>query len=652
MTRNIILGNGNMLVCLDKNARIRDFYYPYVGQENHVASNIHRTGVYIDGKFSWVNEDDWDLFIKYKKDALVSEIYAYNSDLEIELKINEIVHYEKNIFLRKVEVQNKSPNKRNIKVFFSQNFNISDANVGDTVYYDPISESLINYKGKRYFLIGGESEGKVFDDFATGGAQGVDNKQGTYVDCENGELSKNPIEHGAVDSSIGFSRFFEANETKEIDYWICVGKKHGEIIDLKNFIKKIGTQKMMKETEKYWINWLDNKKIDFSGLDQKIIDLFRRSLLIVRAQTDNGGAIIAANDTHTFHFKKDTYSYMWPRDGALIARSLDRVGHKEITTKFFKFCSRLIVKEGYLLHKYLPDGSYGSSWHSWLNRGKIQLPIQEDETSLVLDALWKHYEKHGDEEMIKEIYESFIKKAADFMTEFRYEDTKLPKQTYDLWEEKLGVHTFTCSTVYAGLIAASKFAEKFGKKVDSKKYVKAAKEVKEAIIKYLYDEEMKVFVKGVYFDENNNMKKDYTVDSSTFYSLFEYGILDIDDPKMIQTAEITVNRLWSVERCGGMGRYEKDHYYKKYPNLNNPWIISTMWLCEYYIKRAKKVEELKPALDLLNWANQKALDSGVLSEQLDPITCNPLSVAPLTWSHAGFIIAVVKYLDKFKELSK
>ena len=60
-------------------------------------------------------------------------------------------------------------------------------------------------------------------------------------------------------------------------------------------------------------------------------------------------------------------------------------------------------------HKYNPDGSLGSSWHSWVDGDKIQLPIQEDETALVLDALWKHYDKYGDDDlMIEKMYKKFI----------------------------------------------------------------------------------------------------------------------------------------------------------------------------------------------------------------------------------------------------
>ena len=647
MTRHLVLGNENLLVCIDKNARIRDLYYPHIGQENHVSSNAHYLGVWIDGEFSRVSLDDWHLSIKYKKDSLVGETIAENHRLKVKLKINEAVHHEKNIFLKKVEVENLLDKKREVRVFFSQHFHISENNIGDTVYYNPILESLINYKGKRYFLIGGMHEGKPFTDYATGVA-GNNGKEGTYVDAEDGVLGKNPVEHGTVDSTIGFSVNLEAGEKKEIDYWICVGKKYSEIGELRNFVLNQTLNKLIKETEKYWVKWA-NQKISFKDKDEKILDLFKRSLLIVKAQTNSNGAIIAANDTHTFHFKKDTYSYMWPRDGALIARSLDKVGHKDITTKFFEFCSDAITKKGFLLHKYRPDGSLGSSWHSWLKGDKLQYPIQEDETALVLDALWKHYLRHEDVEMIKGMYKNFIKRAGDFLVEYRDEKTKLPKESYDLWEEKLGVHTFTCSTVYAGLEAAKNLAERFGTKKDAKIYEKAAKEIQEATMKYMYDEERKIFIKGVYSDKEGKMKKDYTIDSSTFYGLFEYRLIGIDDERLTRTIEETLKKLWCIEKAGGMCRYENDMYHRTHSSPN-PWIITTMWLAEYYIAKAKTKKELVPAEDLLKWVTEKALPSGSLSEQIHPVTSETISVAPLTWSHAGFIIAAIKYFGKLKKL--
>ena len=672
MTRHAILGNGNMLVCTDKNALIRDFYYPYVGQENHVSGNVHRIGVWIDGVFSWMTSSEWKIEIKYLKDSLVSDVVAINERLGVELRMKECVHFEKNIYLRNVKVKNNFDEKREIRVFFSQHFHISEDTIGDSIYFDPEMSSIVNYKGKRYFLTGGEGDvrdesssdaedfgvapalsGRMnFDDYAVGVAGGVGNKRGTYVDCEDGVLGKNSVEHGSTDSAIGFSLKIEAGEEKEIDYWIAVGKNYAEIVKLRNFIVEESAEKLIKDTENYWLGWVTKSNVDFDRLSDEVVDLFKRSLLIIRAQTDNHGATIAANDTHTLRFKRDTYSYMWPRDGALISRSLDHAGHSDMTKKFFKFCSKVISKEGYLMHKYNPDGSLGSSWHSWLKEGKFQLPIQEDETALVLDALWKHYEKYGDEDgMIEKMYESFIKKMGNFLETFRNLETGLPKESYDLWEEKLGVHTFTCSATYAGLVAAGKFAEVFGDKKDVKKYFDTAEDVRVKTLEYMFDKERGIFVKGVYY-EGTEMKMDRTIDASTFYGLFEFNLLDINDPRLIRTVEETLEKLWLDDGCSGLARYENDMYHRVSGKRENPWIISTMWLAKYYIDKSKNLKDLELAKDLFDWVVEKTLPSGVLAEQFDPETSKPLSVAPLTWSHAGFVVAVIKYLNKFEELRK
>ena len=39
MARSMVLGNGNTMVCLDQFGQVRDFYFPYVGQDNHIGSN-------------------------------------------------------------------------------------------------------------------------------------------------------------------------------------------------------------------------------------------------------------------------------------------------------------------------------------------------------------------------------------------------------------------------------------------------------------------------------------------------------------------------------------------------------------------------------------------------------------------------------------
>ena len=54
--------------------------------------------------------------------------------------------------------------------------------------------------------------------------------------------------------------------------------------------------------------------------------------------------------------------------------------------------------------------------------------------------------------------------------------------------------------------------------------------------------------------------------------------------------------------------------------------------------------------DTLEWVRARALPSGSLAEQVHPITGAPLSVSPLTWSHATLVGVVNRYLTMRREL--
>ena len=62
--------------------------------------------------------------------------------------------------------------------------------------------------------------------------------------------------------------------------------------------------------------------------------------------------------------------------------------------------------------------------------------------------------------------------------------------------------------------------------------------------------------------------------------------------------------------------------------------------------KATTVDQLKEAVPLLEWVADRALASGVLAEQVHPHTNEPLSVSPLTWSHATYVQTVLDYLEK------
>jgi len=113
-------------------------------------------------------------------------------------------------------------------------------------------------------------------------------------------------------------------------------------------------------------------------------------------------------------------------------------------------------------------------------------------------------------------------------------------------------------------------------------------------------------------------------------------------------------RLWVHTDVGGIARFENDTGHKIAADAarvpGNPWILCTLWLAEHAIARARSVAELQSALDHVRWARSKASASLVLPEQVDPYDGQPLSVAPLTWSHAQVVSVVRGYLDALRQL--
>ena len=77
MPRAIVTGNGNLLACLNKHNLLEDFYFPYVGMEDHIAfEHWHRLGIHDGHHFSWIDEDHWHHETNYLPDSLVTDSSA------------------------------------------------------------------------------------------------------------------------------------------------------------------------------------------------------------------------------------------------------------------------------------------------------------------------------------------------------------------------------------------------------------------------------------------------------------------------------------------------------------------------------------------------------------------------------------------------
>jgi glucoamylase len=489
LPRDLPLGNGNLLVAFDKTYQIRDLYWPHVGLENHAMGHTFRLGVWAEGDFKWLEDPGWERHLVYQGANLVSQVNLNHQELKLSLSIQDAVDFHESLLIRRFEVTNRSNKDREVRLFLHHDFHISGNVVGDTAYYEPDRRAVLHYKGQRWFLINGAvvlEKGDpgpgwpATEDTAVGmvvgvhqwacGLKEIRNLQGTWRDAEDGQLSGSPVAHGSVDSCVGFTLSVPARGSRTMYAWLAVGPDFSSVALLNRMVRQRGPESFLDRTRGYWQLWLDSHLPDFGGLPPALCATYQTSLAIIRTQVDESGAVIAANDSDVSSDVRDTYSYMWPRDGALVTSALVDAGYIDIPRSFFQFCARALSPEGYLLHKYNPDGTLASSWHPWIRDGHKDIPLQEDETALVLWALWHHFDHHRDVEFIKPLYRPMIIRAADFLARFRDEKTGLPLPSYDLWEERHGVHAWTVAATWAGLDAASRFAEAFGDEKSGRHY--------------------------------------------------------------------------------------------------------------------------------------------------------------------------------------
>jgi oligosaccharide amylase len=647
MPRDLPIGNGSLLVAFDAQYRLADFYFPRVGMENQAAARF-RFGVHAEGETHWTDEAPWQRTLDYLRDTLVTDVLLQNETAGIRLRCYDAIDPDANVYLRRIVVRNLRDEARAIKLILHHDFALYGNGIGDTAMFEPTSRSVIHYKAKRFVLINCavESEAGVRE-YACGKSTTVGG-EATWLMPE-GSLSMSPIAQGAVESTIAVPVHLEPAGTATVLYWMCAGRTHDEVRRLNDEVRKETAAQVLSRTGSYWYTWVNKADIDLAELPDELVDLYRRSLLIVATQCDRGGAIIAANDSDIQWGHNDHYSYMWTRDAAFVCDALDRAGYPEITRRFLLFANRVILDEGFFLHKYNPDGSPAPLWHPWVRDGKPQLPIQLDETALVIWLVARHYQRTRDLDLLREVYQRLVVKPADFLVHYRSSEHGLPHPCFDLWEERQGVFTFTCATVWAALDAAAELANLFNDQERRATYSKAAGELRESMKKLLWLEDEGRFARGLTLDG----QLDKTVDASAF-ATFYLGVFPATSAMVTGTMRAVRERLWVHTDAGGIARYENDGYHRISDETarvpGNPWIICTLWLAEHTVATATSAEELQSALDLVRWVRSKATSSLVLPEQIDPYDGQPLSVAPLTWSHAQVISVLLGYLERTRAL--
>lgn len=645
MTRPLLLSNGSLHVGINLYGMVHDLYYPHVGLENHAAAQNmrHRIGVWVEDSFSWLDDGTWDFKMNYDPHGMVGHTRAHNERLQVTLELTDCVDYEWDVFLRNIHVINGAKGAREIRLFMHQMLLINHSLNRDTAQYLPEQHAILHYKGRRSFVAGGkDADDNPFTQFSIG-LFGLEGHDGVYRDAEDGVLSGNAVEFGQVDSAFGFTLHIAELESTRVSYWLCAARVQHEAIALHEVLQKMNTEERFERTIAHWKRWLEPAEKHIAGFAKELQEPFRNSLLLVKAAIDHKGGVVASTDTTMLNYKRDAYAYCWPRDGAYALMPLLRLGYKTELKNFFAFSRQGLHPDGFLHHKYQPDAAVGSSWHPYIVQGRVVPPIQEDETAIVAYLFCEYMRINRDRKVFDDFYETLLVPMCNFMSTYIDPQTKLPRASYDLWEEKFLTHTYTVALVWAALSQAVELAARYKKHADAVRWQTCADDIKMAA-HLLYRPEKQIFCKGFINRGNAQLEYDDTLDSSSVYAASMYGLFAPDSPQL--TASLaTLRALYNIkeDQPTVAGRYQNDPYYVATGSpLGNPWVITSLWLAKFDTADGNK----QRARRTIDWVKDRMLSTGVLPEQFNEFTLKFLSVAPLTWSQAEFMTSVLDLHEK------
>ena len=452
----------------------------------------------------------------------------------------------------------------------------------------------------------------------------------------DGEIGGKDYIGMSSDSSISYDiEKLKPGEEKEIDIVISIH-------DNKNFsmekidediirIKKLDLKKEFNDTKKYWNNYLDkhntiNLKEPKNEKEQKIHKIYKRTILLFPLLYNyETGGISAAAEVDEERNKCGGYSYCWPRDAIFITKAMYELNMNKEVEKFYKdFCKNTQSKNGMWEQRFYTNGSLAPSWG-----------YQVDETAAVIYGIYDYYKNKQDIKFLKDNLKT-CEKALKFLNKYidNLFENKNQQLSYDIWEECEDIHCYSLGTILAALGNMLEIYDaikplfetnrlKLEQIAKAEEQIKVKqRELKKYILNNFYNKEKGSFVRN---------KTDNKMDISLLGLVYPFNIFSPKEKKILNTVERINMTLRTY--TGGYLRYEGDNYIG-----GNPWVIANLWLAEYYLSAGSKTK----AKEYFNFAIIGSNNHGLLPEQVDNSTMDPVWVIGLGWSHAMFITVLKK----------
>lgn len=366
--------------------------------------------------------------------------------------------------------------------------------------------------------------------------------------AENGKFSRKYGVYRGDNISFGalYSFLLQPNEPIEITVIRAFGRNGHESHLTAEQARKESTESIIQKTSERIMQWIQSGNVP-NTIKGDALDLYYKSLLVLKnAQNPVVGTI-----SSSFHV---LYGYKnWMRDALMSAFMLDAAGHHDEFRLFMDWAAEYATlddKGGFHTTYSSIDGSFV---------GFVE--PQYDANGLYLMAMNYHLQCFGDNEWVKSKIPQ-LEKFAELLMKRSYKYNLAPDDRSP-WEESSDHHTglpvptyytpWMMGNSYGGLVALSKIERQNGDISKSEDYLNRANEIKEATLKYLWDDSNQRFYRG---RNSETFEIDEKAESATLSVIFT-GLVKGDEAR--SHLKYIVSKLTHLEY--GLARYTGDPFF-------------------------------------------------------------------------------------------
>lgn len=649
-----VIGNSRLLLTLSPDGQMQRLFWPHVDGPQHVERLVW--GLSVDGgPVAWQDGPGWQHTQDYETDQNIL-VTRSRREPGVMVTATDAAVPGRDLLVRQMRFRNTGTRPVGLRFVIYQWLRVDENPRYNSLLFDEVSDALVHYRRDMYIGLGSD---RSISDLTVGRIPEIAPQAETLA------LTGPRVRHGDVGGIAlwDLGELLPGDEQNLCLFW-ALGRRIADVRALLDRARAAGGEKLLAETRAYWHEWLQRAvllQVPEAAAQERVpalpgvpaqvspaadvLSLYRRSLLVLKLMCDEEtGAVIAAPEVDSDFNHCGGYAYCWGRDAAYAVAALDLAGYHDLAGAFYRWAVQSQEPEGWWAHRHMATGDWGPSW------GLLQV----DETGSILWGMGLHARLYGGEAFMREVWPS-VSRAAAWLIHHLDPETGLPLPSFDLWEERQAESAYSAAAVYGGLSAAAEMAAALALHAEAERYRHAADGLRAAILhalvrdgRFLRSRRLTVTeavyreavaagrtgraqpgLKGHFIYE---LEDDPTPDLSLLGISLPFGAVATDHPVMQETARHLVASLWAAPG-GGMLRYLGDGY-----RGGNPWVLGALWLGLYFAKRG----DSEGARAMLDWAIARQSSTGLLAEQVDAETGEPVWILPLAWSHAMYVFLALQ----------